>query len=172
MAIAEEWLIHEDEKCRQARLDRLEWLANITSKNGNWLFHGGQLTKYLFEEARYCFVYGQFLAAIILGLSFVEHSLASILFGWGRNDLERANFSDLIKEALDQGIIDQNENLHIEKARSIRNAITHFRQPGDEERIELTTIIQNAQPYEIIENEARNVMEIVLHLLDRFSEVL
>jgi hypothetical protein len=88
---SEEWVDREDEIQRADRIRRLEWLVQLAPNNGIWLFHGGSLTKSLFEEAKYCFVYGQFFASTMLGLSFLEHSLASLLYGTGRNDLERAN---------------------------------------------------------------------------------
>ncbi len=63
-------------------------------------FPGGWIAKHLFEEARYCFVYAQFLASISLGMAYIEHTLAALLFGTGRSHLERANISELLSEAV------------------------------------------------------------------------
>ena len=71
------WLREEDSKCYEDRLFRLKVLAERTPTEGYWSFDG--LTgKYLFEEARYCFVYGQFLATILLGIAYLENYARSI----------------------------------------------------------------------------------------------
>ena len=69
---AQAWLDREDSACRDRRLARLRWLAEITPQAEVWLFPGGAIAKYLFEESRHCFVYGQFLAAVLLGMAYIE----------------------------------------------------------------------------------------------------
>jgi len=64
-----EWLEHEESACREGRLERLSWLAQLMPQIEYRLFPGGWMAKQLFEETRYCFVYGQFLAAIVLGMA-------------------------------------------------------------------------------------------------------
>jgi len=161
----EEWLGREDIVAREGRLSRLKWLESKTPRVGYWLFRGGMMSKHLFEEARYCFVYGQFLAAIVLGLAFIEHTLAGLFYMAGRNDLERASISKLLREALNYNWITPMEYEHIERARQIRNSVTHFRKPLDDDTIEKRLVLENELPYTIIEEDAQNVMEIVLHLL-------
>ena len=164
-ATPDDWLTREDSVCREGRLARLTWLADNAPAAKYWTFPGGLTSKYLFEEARYCFVYGQYLAAIVLGLSYVEHTLAGLFFAAGRSDLERANISEILKEALDYGWISQTESDHLQHARRIRNPITHFRRPGHCESVEYRTVTQNELPYAIIEENARYVVEVALHLL-------
>ena len=45
------------------------------------------MAKFLFEETRYCFAYGQYLAVIVLGVAFIERTLAAEFYASGRNDL-------------------------------------------------------------------------------------
>ena len=77
----EEWLTREDSACREDRLARLDWLVRKMPDVDYLTFPGGLISKHLFEEARYCFVYGQFLAVIVLGLSYIEHTLAALFYG-------------------------------------------------------------------------------------------
>jgi len=167
ISTAEEWLTREDDICRQDRLARLNWIASKSPDTEYWTFPGGLISTYLFEEARYCFVYGQFLATIVLGLSYIEHTLASLLYMSGRRDLARANISTLLKEALNCGWIEQAEFDNLQHARKIRNPITHFRRPGYDDTIEYRTVRENELPYTIIEEDARHVMKTVLHLLGK-----
>jgi hypothetical protein len=163
----EEWLTREDNVCRQDRLARLNWLATNAPDGEHWVFPGGPMSKYLFEEARYCFVYGQFLATIVLGLAYIEHTLAGLFYASGRNELERAGISILLKEAVAYSWIDQAEFDNLHRARRIRNPITHFRGPLHSDTIEYRAVMQHAMPYKIIEEDARHVMETVLHLLGK-----
>jgi len=163
----EQWLDNEDMGCRADRLQRLKWLASRLPQGNCWTFPGGWSAKYLFEEARYCFVYGQFLAATILGFAFVERTLAALLFSAGRDDLERASVSKLLREALDNGWITHEQFDALNRARELRNAFTHFRRPLHNTSIERRSITTNKPPYEIVEDDARFVIEGGLNILQQ-----
>jgi hypothetical protein len=137
------------------------------SPSGHATFPGGFTAKSLFEESRYCFVYGQFLATIVVGLSYIERTLAAEFYALGRDDLERANISKLLQEALEYDMLTQIEVDNLNKIRKIRNLVSHFRRPGTEESIEYRSIIQSELPYEVIEQDARHVMEVVFRILQK-----
>ena len=167
-----EWILNEDQVTLNDRIERLNWLANQAPDDDRlWKFHGGLHTKYLFEEARYCFVYGQFLAVILLGLSFIEHTLASLFYGSGNDALEKASISRLLAEALSAGWISQEQYKHLDNARNIRNSFAHFRKPGDEERMEFKMFKEDKYLYEIIEEEARFIILTMFGVLKQFSGV-
>ena len=169
---AKEWLRNEDTDCYQERVARLEWLISKSPDQVTWLFHGGLLSKYLFEEARYCFVYGQFLSTIILGFSFIEHTLASLFYAAGQDKMERTRAIVLFRKALEQHLINKEEFNHLDRIREFRNPIVHFRRPGDEDRIEYKSVLQSEHPYDLLEEEAQFVMRIILRLLGKFSEIV
>jgi hypothetical protein len=164
---SEEWLNREDTNNREERLSRLDWIASKMPDSNCLSFPGGLTAKYLFEETRYCFVYAQFLAVIVLGLSFIEHTLAAMFYAVGRSDLERVSISILLREALLAGWITQTEFDSLDRAREIRNPVTHFRRPLHEDKVEYRAVTQNELPYTIIEDDARQVMESVFHLLGK-----
>jgi hypothetical protein len=166
---AKEWIIREDTITQEDRIERLQWLLEHTPDNEIWLFHDGIISQRLFEQTRYCFVYGQYLATITLGLSFVEHSLAALFYANGRNDLVRASLAVLSKEALSVNWINQEEKLALDQARKIRNDITHFRKPGRENPLEANTYGIPEKMERYFEDNARKMMLIVFHLLNRTS---
>jgi hypothetical protein len=166
---AEEWLSREDSVTRDDRVARLNSLIRQMPKAEYLTFPGGMIAKSLFEEARYCFVYGQFLATIVLGLSYIEHTLAALFYASGRNDLERASMSILLREALSEGWISQDEFENLDHAREVRNPITHFRKPLHSDTVEYQAVNQNELPYTIIEADARHVMETALHIVDKHA---
>jgi hypothetical protein len=165
--VAERWLDHEDRVCRDERLGRLQLVANVAPRGNYWVFCGGQAAKFLFEEARYCFVYGQFLAAVLLGTAFVELTLAAKLYASGRNDLKRASFSKLLEEAMKTGWINDAEHAQFARVRRLRNRVTHFREPGGKETIAYDAVAQRTLPYELLEDDARMIMTVVTRLLQK-----
>ena len=166
-AQAEAWLGHEDATCREGRLERLNWLAGLMPIGEYLTFPGGWMAKHLFEEARYCLVYGQFLAAIVLGMAYVEHTLAALFYGAGRSELERANISVLLREAVKHGWLSEIEFKNVDHARVLRNPVAHFRQPLHEDTVEYRSVTLNEPPYSLLEEDARHVMQAVFRVLAR-----
>jgi hypothetical protein len=156
---AEEWITHNDDAHRLERLARLNWLLGKESDWGIVMFPGGPMSRRLYFEARNSFIYGQFLATIVLGLSCAEHTLAGLFQTSDRYDLKRAGILILLKEARKCDWIDQADFNNLQHAREIRNLITHFRR--------LSEI--HSLPYTINEEDARHVMEAVWRLLDQFA---
>jgi hypothetical protein len=131
------------------------------------LFFGGWLNQQLFEEARYCFVYGQFLSSVILGFAFVERTLSAMFYASGRDDLERASSKKLFQEAQYEGWISNEEFDLFEKARKLRNPLTHFRMPMHEEQLETRAFREGSEPHELAEGDARRILEVVFRLIER-----
>lgn len=166
---AKEWIMREDAITQADRIERLKWMLGHTPENEIWLFHSGIISKRLFEQMRYCFVYGQYLATIFLGVSFFEHTLAALFFGSGRNDFERASFSVLIKEAFSVGWLDAGELNALEEARKLRNDLTHFRKPLDESSLDYKTLGDPVAIENYLESSARKIMLIVFDFINRTS---
>ena len=123
------------------------------------------LRSIFFEEARYCFVYGQFMATILLGMAYMERTSVALFYAAGRSDLERANISRLLGEAVRNGWLDQAEFEQLDQSRVVRNAITHFRRPMDESTIEYRSVTQEDMPNSILEEDARHVLLASFHIL-------
>ncbi len=123
----------------------------------------------MFEESRYCFVYGRFLSSAILGFAFVERTLAAMFFASGRDDLERVNSRKLFQEAQDAGWVSKQEIELFEKARKLRNPLTHFRTPMHEELPESRASREGSEPHEMVEGDARQILEVVFRLVERNS---
>ena len=167
ISAAAKWLNNEDVQRFEDRLSRLEWLVNESPTAEYWIFAGGILAKRLFEEARYSFVYAQFLATTLLGLAYIEQTLAALFYEAGRNDLQRAGLSKLLSEAHAHGLINDIEFQDLERIRKIRNVYAHFRRPGHEDSVEYRAIHEDESPYSIIEQDAVAVMAIVLHMVTK-----
>ncbi len=76
-----------------------------------------------------------------------------------------ANISVLLREARDKGWLSIEEYEAFDRARQIRNPVTHFRRPGHDDSIEYRMIQENELPYAIIEQDARTIVLAVMHML-------
>lgn len=166
---AHEWLEHEDNVARSGRTSRLEWLAVHYPPATGFLLHGGWLSKQLLEEAKYCFVYGQYLAVAILGVAFLERVLAAQFYAEGRNDLERAGGLDLLREAQQRGWLSPDEFRQFDRMRRFRNPLVHFRRPLAADTVETRALEENSHPDTILESDAREILTGVLDVLERHA---
>ena len=132
-----------------------------------WLFPGAWLATQQFEEARYCYVYGQFVASVLLGLAFVERTLAAMFYGGGRNDLQRATSQQLFEEAHKVGWLTTSDLTAFEAARDLRNPLTHFRRPMHEDLPDVRAFKEDREPTEVLEQDAKNVLAAVFKLVAR-----
>jgi len=164
---AQDWLAQEDERDRTARISRLRWLAERVPSSDPWIFHDGIAARVLFEEARYCFVYGQYIAVVLLGVAFIERSLAARIYGAGDDALERAHLPRLLPIAQERGWLSADECALIDALRHKRNPLAHFRGPGDPTRFEWRAVLRNVAPYTVFEEDARAVLEAVLRYVER-----
>jgi hypothetical protein len=167
----EAWLSREDAICHDGRIRRLEWLASILPPGEYLTFPGGLMSKFLFEEMRYCFAYGQFLATIVLGFAYIEQTLAGKFFAAGRNDLKRAGIAKLLREARRHDILGEDEAKELDQIRRTRNPVTHFRRPLDDDpdaySVELRSLQKNEHPYEVLERDAQAVVRAAMKALQK-----
>ncbi len=125
------------------------------------------MSKFLFEEMRYCFAYGQFLAVIVLGFAYIERTLASKFYAAGRDDLERAGIATLLREAHDAGILNEGEADELDRIRRTRNPVTHFRRPLADDSVEYRSLFENDNPYEVLERDAQAVVRAAMKTLEK-----
>jgi hypothetical protein len=162
----EQWLHTEDRVCFEQRVARLEWLTSQAPRGEIWAFPGGWLDRQLFEQARYCFVYGQFLGTAILGFAYVERTLASMFYASGRNNLQRATSEKLFREALAEGWLDEQEFEIVDKVRRLRNPLVHFHKPLHDDLPESRAMQEERGPYDVIESDARRILEVASRLVE------
>ncbi|MFO7915362.1 MAG: hypothetical protein R6U43_06695 [Candidatus Krumholzibacteriales bacterium] len=127
------------------------------------------MSKQLLEEAKYSYIYGQYIAAATLGVAFVKRIVASQFYASGRNDLERAGGHKLLSEALRCGWLTQVDFDRFDRMRNLRNPLMHFRRPLARDTIEARAVVNNTHPDQIFESDAREIFEGVLRVLEKVS---
>ena len=159
---AKDWLAREDAILFEDRAARLAWVAERINSDEYRLEHGGLLSKSLLEEMRYCFAYGQFIAANLVGLAYIERSLAARFYAAGRTNLQGAPLSELLSEALSHGLINRDQYEELERIRDARNVYAHFRRPGRKDGVEYRAIEDDDSFYGMIEQDAITIVEAAL----------
>jgi len=149
------WLEAEDTQQRAARSARLEWVREKMPKADRMVAGCGPISNYQLKEAQYCYVYGQFLAAIVLGLAFLENSLAGALRCVGQEGLPKKGVGEMAKDALRRGWLTEPDYNTLERVRRLRNSVTHFREPGNFERIEARACREQSDENAVFETDAR-----------------
>lgn len=150
-----------------AEVKRLKWIVTKLGPDGFYFFQDGRFSRYMFQEAIQSFINGQFIASIVLAFSFIERSLAGRFFEVGRTDLERATAEVLLREARLSGWLSETEEKLFNNLRELRNTVAHFRDPGSTDRPEIRAILSAKQPYEMLENQAREVLDAAIRLLGK-----
>ena len=160
--MAKDWLTREDASLLEERATRMAWMAERINSNEYRMEHGGSLTVNLFEEMRYCFAYGQFIAATLVGLAYIERRLAARFYAAGRSNLQRAPLGKLLHEALSHEWINEYQFEELERIRNTRNFYAHFRRPGREDAVEYRALAEDDSSYGIIQQDAIAVVEAAL----------
>ena len=90
-----------------------------------------------------------------------------MFYASGRDDLVRATSKKLFEEALDQGWLNKGEFELFEEARKLRNPLAHFRTPMHEELPEWRAFHEGSEPHDVVESDARQILEVVFRLVER-----
>lgn len=149
----------------EGRAERLAWVASVASPQGICTFSGGWMNHELFEEARYCYVYGQFAAAALLGFAFVERTLAALAFRQGNDAAERRTGQHLIQDAVKAGWLTVEEGDALQKARELRNPLTHYRRPLHADTVEARAGQADVDPYEVLAADAREILLVMFRMV-------
>lgn len=161
------WLSGTNQVFSKKGAIRLEWLMNQTPRSSHWVFPGGAVTINLFEAASYCFVNGQFLGAMVMGLSYIEHTLAGLFAAAGRQELENAGVEVLAREAMTLSLLKQGDFDIIKEAAHKRDAKLSVGKSIGKVSQGQPMIKEDEQESAIYEEDGRKVMSVVIRLLDK-----
>ena len=174
------WLQTEDDATRSYRLERLGFLVNEFGSvgAGPMCFHGGELSKRCFEEARWSWVNGQFIACTIICQCFVEISLRSLLSARGLNVgasdywLERTGMYELTKKARKIGLLTEDEVSALNRLRKNRIQYIHARPIFSKNHFMRRVLSTGETPEDTCEHDAQEAIRLTIQLARRFGEMV
>ena len=125
------------------------------------------MAKEAFEEARRCFLSGEYLAAIILCETVLEHTFAGYLHMEGRNDAESLGFSPLLEMTYEKGFVSTDEYRALRRLSGWRNAYVHYRGPAHQEHIMQRVLRSAEELYVVMRKDAVEWLTIMHRILAR-----
>ena len=115
-------------------------------------------------------MHGNLLAAVIVGLAFIEHTLAAALFSRGEEEASAMGFQRIVKGLQDHRAIPHGLGGRLMALSPIRNRIAHFRAPASREEVSLMALATGKPVAELWEEEATTVVRVAADVLRLFTE--
>lgn len=107
------------------RIERCKFLWEEFGPPADMLLVGGFPSMFALDELKRSFIYGNFMATVLLAQSFVEHSLAGMFALARGDDLVKQGFKKLIDQARTDGHITDELAATLDNLRTMRNPYTH-----------------------------------------------
>ena len=151
------------------RLRRLRLITEVmTSPNGYLLYSEESL--YLFNDAKNCFIFGQFAACILICQALLEHQLSSLYFFAGKRKIAKLGFKELLEHTLTDGILPEFIVSKLDDLRQKRNPLVHFRdyfQRDPNKSLVLQSVKMNITPDKLLEQQAKDAILVTFEILNR-----
>jgi hypothetical protein len=144
------WLEQEDGASRPVRLSRLALIVNEYGPPRHLLIPGGFVPAQAFEEARWCYVNGQFIGCVLLCQVVLEHILAGQFSLMGKDKTAKSGFGNLCAEAEKERFISAEERDLFDSLRVKRNPYVHPRGMDRADRIERRMMVEDSELDEIL----------------------
>jgi len=163
----EKWLNAEDQAKFVERLARLHFLGEQHGGPRDQLITGGLIGNLAIDEACWCFINGQFIACVVLTQIVLEHLLAGLFRIAGRDDIAGAGFGRILREAYSERFISSAEFDKFNSLRAKRNPYSHSHKPLTPNSIEVRMLKANTPYEEIMEQDAREALQMLFGILQR-----
>ncbi|HWR73125.1 MAG TPA: hypothetical protein VN604_08135 [Nitrospirota bacterium] len=145
-----------DKRSVPFRAARIRWLTQVIPKNMGFMMP--METFYVFEEAKASYVYGNFVAAIILAASFVEHWFAAGLGMRGYEKEASRGLAASIKVAREKNLVDPALLNMVDRLRLIRNPFVHLKPFEHKHNIGQRSLKQRIHPEAKLESDAQEAL--------------
>jgi hypothetical protein len=147
-----------DDDSRPKRASRIEWASSLYQSPG--MVAGELVQLNLMEEARVCYINGQFLAAMLCATSAVEHLLVA--------EVEericqsaKLTFGPLIEKADAMGLLPPEVIERLKVLNERRNPVAHRRPPEDKSTLTSRYLEKKVHPNVLLEADAKHSLEVM-----------
>jgi hypothetical protein len=161
-------LYDDDAFSFQSRLARLEYLHNVYPPGYCMM---SLEMYYLFTEARYSYVNGQYIATILLSQSLIEQWLCGVLIEKGYPVKENAGLSEIIKSLRKHHLLHNLLVDKIEYLRKIRNPFVHLKPMTHPDNLDHRSINQGIYHQVLAEKDAREALALMYEIVQRANSI-
>jgi hypothetical protein len=158
--------LHDDLVGRVARFKQLSDLSHALGKSGTML-PGGETTHNAWLEARSSFVYGNYIATVMLCQGLAEHLLAAHL-ELGLDDQRlpaKVQFVQTLDTCIERKVINENDASDLKKLMSLRNPLSHYRNLDDPHNLTRRALSDRVGAGAILFNDATFSIGLAIRLL-------
>jgi len=136
------------------RATRIRWLNSVMPRESSFAM---QVESYMvFSDAKDAFIYGQYVATILLASSFVEHWLGAIVAANGSVKVQRNGLAAIISYCREQCLLPAALCSRADSLRKIRNPFVHLKSFDHPDTVTQRSIEQQRNPFELLEPDARD----------------
>jgi hypothetical protein len=162
---AEQELNSYDTESFHERAKRLR-LINQSFPYGDRLFGSYESSK-IFDEAIHCYVFGQFIATIILAQAFIERRFQEYFNLSGDNGRAKYTLDQFIKEFKGTEFLPDFVLEKIDKIRLKRNPFLHHRKPLQENTLMARALMTKTDPEYLLETDAKDAIHVMFEMSQR-----
>src|SRR5450759_2623688 len=141
------------------RAERVRWVAKAIPKNTGFVM--GMDTFYVFEEAKSCYIYGHFVATVLMAASFIEHWFSGKLHQRGLHKEAYAGLASAVACARRKGLVPGALLDRIDRLRLIRNPFAHLKDMDHEHSLGARSIAAKKHPDQVLDQDAREALSLM-----------
>jgi hypothetical protein len=138
------------------RAERMRWLSTVTPRSSGYIMPLESMR--VFQEAKDCFVYGQFVATLVLAASFMEHWLGGILSAAGQSKVAGQGLKAIVAHCRECKIIPTVLCDKIDALRLSRNPFVHLKPFNHPHSLGQRMLARRMHPDSILEADAKDAL--------------
>lgn len=147
------------------RLKRLRTI-NKTFPFGQREF-GSEESSIIFDEAIHSYIFGQFIATIILTQAFIERRFQEYFNIRGDNRMAKYTLDQFIKEFMGTDFLPDLLLEKIDRIRLKRNPFVHFRIPLQKDTLMERALMDGIHPDKLLEQDAKDAIDVMFDMVQR-----
>ena len=148
-----------DDNSRIERAKRIDWASSLYQPSG--LVCGELVPLDLMEEARECFVQGQYMAVVLCAASVVEHLLVAELEERNGTSNGKRTLGLSIEEAESAQMYSAETISYLKELNELRNPLAHRRGADDVSTLANRYLMQQVHPTVLKEKDAKWSLEVM-----------
>jgi len=135
------------------RAERVRWLSQVIPRSGGYLMPLESMR--VFQEAKDCFVYGQYVATVVLASAFAEHWLGGLLQASGHEKVATQGLAAIVAHYRERGALPPILCEQLDTLRRIRNPFVHLKDFDHPHNLGQRMLKRQTHPDSILEADAK-----------------
>lgn len=145
-----------DKDTLEARAARVRWLSTVIPMDKGFVMPMESF--FVFDEAKSSFVYGNYVAAVVLAAAFIEHWFSIHLANRGYEKEAAQGLASSVRCARDNGLTESTILDSTDRIRLIRNPFVHLKSFEHEHSVGQRVFKHKIRPEALLEKDAKDAL--------------